>query len=100
MGSGCLTSKTLKSNSRCDMPKAKTKPKFDKLVKAELAAARKGHDPINSLHEGFAVLLEEVDEFKEHVWKRRSKRDPAKILAELVQVGAMAQRIAEDLLLA
>lgn len=74
-------------------------PKFQELVKKELAAARKGHEPINSLHEGFAVLLEEVDEFKEHVWMKAKKRDPKKVLAELVQIGAMAQRVAEDVLL-
>lgn len=73
------------------------KQKFPQLVKAELAAARAGHDPIHSLHEGYAVLLEEVDEFKVEVWKRRSKRKKAEVLAELVQVAAMAQRVAEDL---
>jgi hypothetical protein len=77
----------------------KTKPNFAALVASELAAARKGHGPINSLHEGFAVLLEEVDEFKEEVWKKRSKRNLRKALAELVQVAAMAQRCAEDVLL-
>lgn len=72
--------------------------KFQQLVKAEIARARKGHPPINSLHEGYAVLLEEVDEFKEEVWKKARKRDPEKVLAELVQVAAMAQRVAEDVM--
>lgn len=75
-----------------------TKPSFTALVWKELELARKGHKPLNSLHEGFAVLLEEVDEFKEEVWKKRSKRNLRKVRAELVQVAAMAQRIAEDCL--
>jgi hypothetical protein len=77
---------------------AKTKAKFAALVQQELADAREGHAPLNSLHEGFAVLLEEVDEFKAEVWKNRSKRDLNHVLIELVQIGAMAQRIAEDCL--
>ena len=72
---------------------------FPDLVRAELIRARDGHGPINSLHEGFAVILEEVDEFKAEVWKKRSKRNLKKTLAELVQVAAMAQRTAEDVLL-
>jgi hypothetical protein len=78
------------------MAKSKTYPE---LVAAEIKRARKGHAPIHSLHEGFAVLLEEVDEFKEEVWKKRSKRDQEKIKSELVQIGAMAQRVFEDVVL-
>ena len=83
------------------MPKAKVKTtvNFADLVAEELASARNGHDPINSLHEGLSVLQEEVFEFQTEVYKRRSKRNLKKTLAELVQVAAMAQRIAEDVLL-
>ena len=35
---------------------------FTKLVKDELIRARKNHGPMLSVHEGYAVLLEEVDE--------------------------------------
>ncbi len=78
-----------------------TKPRltFVQLVAAELASARDGHDPINSLHEGLGVLQEEVFEFQLEVYKKRSKRNLKKTLAELVQVAAMAQRCAEDVLL-
>jgi hypothetical protein len=69
---------------------------FQELVEAELATARKGHAPLNSLHEGYAVILEEVDELWEEVRKKRSQRDPRAILTELVQIAAMAQRTAED----
>lgn len=64
---------------------------FQQRVQAELISARKQHAKQNSLHEGYAVLLEEVEEFWEEVRKRRSARNPVAILEELVQVAAMAQ---------
>lgn len=69
---------------------------FAALVRRELASAREGHNPINSLHEGYAVILEEMDEVWDEIKKKRSQRDPAKLLAELVQIAAMCQRTAED----
>lgn len=65
-------------------------------VALELMSARAKHEPIHSLHEGFAVLLEEVDEFKALVWRQTKDRDPAELLTELIQIAAMAERIAED----
>lgn len=61
----------------------------------ELARARGKHPrPCHSRHEGFAVLLEEVEEVKEAVFRNHSDED---LVAELVQVAAMAIRMAEDL---
>lgn len=71
---------------------------FDELVAKELASAREQHPPINSLHKGFAVIMEEFDEFKAEVWKRSSARQPHEVLRELVQLAAMCQRVAEDVL--
>ena len=68
---------------------------FTERVAIEIERARRKHGKMNSLHEGYAVLLEEVDEFWEHV--KHDNQDKAEILSELVQIGAMAQRIAEDL---
>lgn len=69
---------------------------FAKMVQEELVTARKKHpDRFSSLHEGYAILLEEVDEVWDHV--RAKKPDRLKVLEELIQVGAMAQRAAEDL---
>lgn len=67
-------------------------------VAKELQSARQNHGPLQSLHEGFAVLLEEVDEFKAEVWKKARDRDPTRSYEELVQIAAMARRIAEDVL--
>ncbi len=64
------------------------------LISAELHRARSIHHSIRSAHEGYAVILEELDELKEEVWKRaRSKK---KMRAEAVQVAAMAARFAVD----
>lgn len=61
-------------------------------VLEELANARKRFGPMVSAHEGYAVLLEEVDELWEEV--RGNKRDmiayKAAMRAEAVQVAAMA----------
>ena len=71
---------------------------FAARVAVELATAREYHDPINSLHEGYAVILEEVDELWEQVRAKRAARSPERILEELVQIAAMVQRTAEDVL--
>lgn len=73
---------------------------FAQLVAEEVARARATHAPMHSAHEAFAVILEEVEEFKEEVWKKQAQRDPYRLLSELVQIAAMAQRAAEDLSLA
>lgn len=65
-------------------------------VVEELVKARSKHPTgIRSGHEGYAVILEEMDEVKAEVWKR--KYDPAALRKELVQVAAMAIRMIEDL---
>lgn len=66
-------------------------------VAGELARARAAHAPLNSAHEAYAVLLEELDEFWDEVRKRQATRDRAHMRAELVQIAAMAARAAEDL---
>jgi hypothetical protein len=70
---------------------------FVERVQKELLEANSRHKPINSAHEGYAVILEELDEFWEEVRKKMDLRDKKKLLAELVQIAAMAQRTAEDL---
>ncbi len=64
----------------------------------EVTRASTLHPPQNSLHEGYAVLLEEVDEFWDEVKKKSSKRDHEHIRTELIQIAAMACRTAIDCL--
>lgn len=63
-------------------------------VARELARARGLHAALHSAHEGYAVILEELDELKVEVWKRREARDLAEMRKETVQVAAMALRFA------
>jgi hypothetical protein len=72
-------------------------PRFASLVEDELRRARSSNATLNSAHEAYAVILEELQEFWGEVMKKRSLRSPANMLAELIQVAAMAQRAAEDL---
>lgn len=66
-------------------------------VQEEFYRAIKKHAPLNSAHEAYAVILEELDEYKAEVWKKRSNRDSAAMRAELVQIAAMCMRAVEDL---
>ena len=70
---------------------------FQDIVQNELALARAKYRPMASAHEGWAVLREQVDKLWEEVKKKPSKRNTEAIYAKLVQVAAMAQRIAEDI---
>lgn len=71
---------------------------FQELVAAELLRARSKHPALQTtLHEGYGVLLEEVDEVWDLVKSQRP--DPLNLLKELVHVAAMAQRFAEDQLI-
>lgn len=63
----------------------------------ELKRARSKHCTLNSAHEAYAVILEELDEYWEQVRLRRQDRDRAKMRLELVQIGAMAIRAISDL---
>jgi hypothetical protein len=70
---------------------------FQMAVERELESARKKFPPpINSLHEGYAIILEELDEFWEEA--KSKTRDNRMLLLELIQVAAMCQRVAEDVL--
>ena len=65
-------------------------------VADELGRALNKFEGFNSAHEGYAVILEELDELKEEVWKNKKTRDPAKMRAEAIQVAAMALRFGLD----
>jgi hypothetical protein len=57
-------------------------------------ALRKYPAKTNSAHEGYAVVLEELDELKTEVWRKQSKRRPKAMRKEAIQVAAMALRFA------
>lgn len=66
-------------------------------VYAEQHGAASKFPPFNSAHEGFAILNEEVDELWQHVKVKQGQRDVDAMLAEAVQIAAMAIRFAVDL---
>lgn len=70
---------------------------FQTLVTLELSRARSKFEPMHTAHEAYAVILEEVDELWNMVKKKQSQRSPAAMLAELVQIAAMAERMVDDL---
>jgi len=61
-------------------------------VRIEIDRGARKHGKFNSAHEGFAVLLEEVDELRSEVWKKIKLRDPRAMRAEARQVAAIAVR--------
>lgn len=67
------------------------------LVVQELMSAYAKHPGRQaSLHEGFAVLLEEVDELWDEVKKKQSLRSKEKLCEEAIQIAAMAVRFVAD----
>lgn len=67
-------------------------------IREELAAARKKFPkPLHSAHEGYAVILEEVDELWDEVKKKREDRSKRKMRDECIQIAAMAIKFIEDL---
>lgn len=67
-------------------------------VLTELSRARAKFPAFNSAHEGYAVLLEEVEELKAEVfWGKTSRNE--RMRSEAIQVAAMALRFIEDVAL-
>lgn len=67
-----------------------------KTVVEELDRAMKAYPKINSPHEGYAILKEEVDELWDEVKKKQAVHDKEAMRKECVQIAAMAIRFMLD----
>ena len=65
-------------------------------IHSELIRANTLHPPFKSLHEAYAVILEEVDEFWDEVKKKDGIRDKENIKSELIQICAMCIKTIEN----
>ena len=63
-------------------------------VAAEVNRAISLHSPMHSYHEGYAVILEELEELFDEI--KCKKPDPQKVREEALQVAAMADRFVVD----
>ncbi len=67
-------------------------------VANELARARRKFSRVqSSTHEGYAVILEELDELWDEIKGPDDSKQIARMRAEAVQVAAMAVRFIEDI---
>lgn len=62
------------------------------MIGEEVAKATKKHGPMRGAHEGYAVILEELDE----AWDEIKSDNLPRARKEMVQVGAMAVRFLLD----
>lgn len=67
-----------------------------KLIIHEYNRALTLHGPFNSAHEGYAIILEELDELWNEVKKKAVDRSVDKMIEEAVEVGATALRFLVD----
>jgi len=67
------------------------------MIIDEYNKAIKTFPPFSSAHEGYAIILEELDELKAEVWKNQKVRDNKQMKREAIQVAAMALRFFIDI---
>lgn len=75
--------------------KEKVGKTFDKIIQ-ELDKATLSNGSFNSAHEGYAVILEELDELWEDVKLKENDRNYNNMENECVQIAAMAIRFIVD----
>lgn len=63
---------------------------------AEATQAMSNWPPMNSAHEGYGVLFEEVDELWDWVKTKQKNRDLGAMKKEAIQIAAMALRFATE----
>lgn len=66
-------------------------------VRAELLEAQNKFPPFHSYQEGYAVILEEVDELWTEIKASKSDTNKERIRVEAIQLAAMALRFLNDL---
>ena len=66
-------------------------------VMNECLDAQEKYPPMNSPHEGYAVILEELDELWELVKQKQDSHNHAAMRKEAMQVAAMAIRFMVEL---
>ena len=67
-------------------------------VESEINRARDlGFGLFQSAHEGYAIILEELDELKAHVWTKQNDRDLDRMRKEAIEVAAMAVKFVQSL---
>lgn len=77
-----------------ELGRVTAKADFLTAVDAEETAARRHESTFHSLHEAYAIILEEVDELWEITRLKKRNRKPEDIRKELVQIAAMAVKAA------
>lgn len=66
-------------------------------VAAEVWRASCKHKPMNSAHEAYGVIKEELDEFWDEVKLKSEERSSENLRTELIQTAAMCIRAINDL---
>lgn len=69
-----------------------------KLIIQEFNQATKINGKFNSCHEGYAVILEELDELWDEIKKKTINRNTNKLCIEAKQTAAMAIRFMIDII--
>jgi hypothetical protein len=72
--------------------------RFYRDVDQELTRAMECYPRLNSAHEAYAVILEEVEELWQEVKVKQAHRDHAAMRKEAVQIAAMVARLVVDVL--
>jgi len=67
------------------------------LVSEELSKAEINFPPLGTYHEGYAVILEELDELWDEIKTKAAYRSENDVTKEATQVAAMALRFLIDL---
>ena len=70
---------------------------INEKVNNELSAAMQRYPSMSSPHEGYAIILEELDELWDEVKPKPANRSIDRMRAEAIQVAAMAMRFAVDI---